>query len=376
MANRNSLTAGIRAAALLLAFSWLAAGQSPSPAGRLETLKTKGLDAEVMVLPVRLFDGTMSEAGEVVGELVAVSLEHGGMRKVDWTTQAFSRSGEATFQQMSTAFGDYVRQSAITTEYTLYAEFLGTPGAGVAEIRGLLVDKGGNPVWSYRQTPEDEEFKKAQPRDLLKCIAMLVNALREPLGLQDPFGPNAFEGRLTERRAKRTGSPTSGEQAALQKALETARTKFVGSKVVVFATLIGGKPDGKQANHLAEMLTDQKLGKAEVATAQPAIEIQNVPNEAQRLWQMARAIREYLHQTPAAADYAVLADYAFAPDGKAFTVHFVVCDHNGEWVIVDLQNNHHADFQAMELRSGDDCDRLVTKRLDRFLRAGADGGQK
>jgi len=255
MANRNSLTAGIRAAALLLAFSWLAAGQSPSPAGRLETLKTKGLDAEVMVLPVRLGDRTVSE----VGEVVAMSLEHGGMRKVDWTTQAFSRPGEATFQEISTAFGDYVRQSAITTEYTLYAEFRGTPGAGVAEIRGLLVDKGGNPVWSYRQTP---------------------------------------------------------------------------------------------------------------------IEIQNVLNEQQRLWQMARAIREYLRQTPAAADYAVLADYAFAPDGKAFTVHFVVCDHNGDWVIVDFQNDHFPDFQAMELKSGDDCDRLVTKRLDRFLRTGANGGQE
>jgi len=175
MANRNSLTAGTRAAALFLAFSWLAAGQSPSPAGRLETLKTKGLDAEVMVLPVRLGDRTMSE----VGEVVAVFLEHGGMRKVDWTTQAFSRPGEATFQEMSTAFGDYVRGSAITTEYTLYAEFLGTPGAGVAEIRGLLVDKGGNPVWSYRQTPEDEEFKKMRPREPMQCIFMLVNALRE-----------------------------------------------------------------------------------------------------------------------------------------------------------------------------------------------------
>ena len=376
MANRNSLTAGIRAAALLLAFSWLAAGQSPSPAGRLETLKAKGLDAEVMVLPVRLFDGTMSEAGEVVGELVAVSLEHGGMRKVDWTTQAFSRSGEATFQQMSTAFGDYVRGSAITTEYTLYAEFLGTPGAGVAEIRGLLVDKGGNPVWSYRQTPEDEGFKKMRPREPMQCIVMLVNALREPLGLQDPFGPNAFEGRLTERWAKRTGLPTSGERAALQKALETARTKFAGSKLVVFPTLIAGQPDRKQAAHLADMLNGQKLGKAEVATAQPAIEIQNVPNEQQRLWQMARAIREYLRQKPGAADYAVLADYAFAPDGKAFTVHFVVCDHNGEWVIVDYQNDHFPDFQAMELKSGDDCDRLVTKRLDRFLRAGANGGEE
>jgi hypothetical protein len=67
---------------------------------------------------------------------------------------------------------------------------------------------------------------------------------------------------------------------------------------------------------------------------------------------------------------------AMSLEHGAFTVHFVVCDHNGEWVIVDFQNDHFPDFQAMELKSGDDCDRLVTKRLDRFLRAGANGGEE
>jgi hypothetical protein len=101
---------------------------------------------------------------------------------------------------------------------------------------------------------------------------------------------------------------------------------------------------------------------------QPAVKIETGPNEQRRLWQMAQAVRAHLRRTPADADYAIFADYTFAPSGKAFTVHFIVCEGKGEWVIVDFQNSHHPDFNSMELTSGDDCDRLVIKRLDGFLR--------
>jgi hypothetical protein len=327
-------------------------------------LKAKGLSAQITVFPVRLGDRAMPEAGEVL----AILVEHGGMQNMEWTTQVFPRTSEAGFQQMSVEFGDYVRRSAIPTEYALYAELLGTPGVGAAEIRGVLVDKDGNPVWSYRQTPEDEDFRKARPKEPLECIVMLVNALREALGFRDPFGAGAFEGKLTKRSAERTGLPATSERTAMQKALPDARAKFAGSKVVVFPILVAGQPDRKQATHLAELLNDKELGRVEVAMAQPVIEIPPGPNEQQRLWQVARAFREHLRQMPAAADYAVFADYGFTPDGSVFTVHFFVCGRNGEWVIVDYQNDHSPDFQAIQPKSGDDCDRLVTQRLGRILR--------
>jgi hypothetical protein len=312
---------------------------------------------------VRLGDRAVPEAGE----LIAMWLEHGGMPNIDWTTQAFSRSSEATFPQITAAFGDYVRRNSITTEYALYAEVFFTPGVGVSEIRGVMVDKIGTPVWSYRQTPEDAEFKKEQPKEPMECMAMLVNALREPLHLENPFREGGFEGRVTKRWSDRTGLPISSERAAMQTALMTARANLARSKLVVFPVLKSGQPDRKQATHLAQMLNEANLGKAEVTAAEPAVKISTGPNEQQRLWQVARAFREHLRQSPATADYAVFADYTFAPDGKAFTVHFFVCDRHGEWVIVDFQNDHWPDFKSMELNSGDDCDRLVIKRLQRLL---------
>ena len=57
-----------------------------------------------------------------------------------------------------------------------------------------------------------------------------------------------------------------------------------------------------------------------------------------------------------------------APDGGAWAVHFVVCDREGEWVIVDFQNDHHGDFQSIDPKTPDDCGRLVAKRLQGYLR--------
>ncbi len=371
MTIRNSLTGPLGTVALWLAFSGMAAGQPATPAKRFEMFKAMGTNAELTVFPVRLGGRSMPE----VAEVIAVSLEHAGMQKLDWTTQVFPRPAQATFDQVTTAFGDFVRGNTAATEYSLYAEFLGTPGAGVTEIRGVLVDRAGDPVWSYRQTPQDAEFQKMQPKEPMQCMVMLVNGLREPLGLPDPFRPDGFEGRLTRRMAERTGLPTSSERAAMQKAIETARANAASSDLLVFPILAAGRPDPKQAAHLAEMLRSVPFGKADVATAQPAIEIPPVPNEQQRLWRMARGFRDYLRQSPAAAGYALFAEYTFAPDGRPFTVHLVLCDRSGEWVLVDFQNDHSPDFQSLDLKAGDDCDRLVAKRLARLLRQPSSDGK-
>jgi hypothetical protein len=353
---------------LLLAMAWPAAGQTAS-----QVASKPDANAEITVLPVRIGNRAMPEAGEVL----AMFLEHGGMPNVDWTSQPFLRSGPAEFPQLTADFGDYVRRGAVQTAYALYAEIAFAPGIGITEIRGILADKEGKPVWSYRRTSEDEDFKKAHPGEPMECLAMLVKALREPLGLQDPFRPDAYEGRLTQRWAERTGLPTNSERTAMRNALPDALAKFGRSSALVFPVVVNGRPDRQQAARLAETLNGRYFRKAEAAASEAAVEIQNVPNEQQRLWQAARAFREHLRRSPAAADFAVFADYAVAPDGRPVAVHFVVCDRNGEWVIVDFQNDHWPDFRSMDLKSAADCDRLVAKRLDGYLtKAPAAGGKR
>lgn len=49
-------------------------------------------------------------------------------------------------------------------------------------------------------------------------------------------------------------------------------------------------------------------------------------------------------------------------------MHFVVCDRKGEWVIVDMQNSHHDDYQTIKPTSKEGCNKLLVKRLKGYLK--------
>jgi hypothetical protein len=79
-----------------------------------------------------------------------------------------------------------------------------------------------------------------------------------------------------------------------------------------------------------------------------------------------------LRKDPPAADYALFADYGIgrSADGKPVVggVQLVVCDRAGDWVFLDLRNSHHPDFQQINPRSPDDCNRLVIEAIKNDLR--------
>jgi hypothetical protein len=55
--------------------------------------------------------------------------------------------------------------------------------------------------------------------------------------------------------------------------------------------------------------------------------------------------------------------------GAYATAHeTIVCDRQGEWVIVDMQNSHHGDYQSLKPTSREDCDKILLKRLEGYLR--------
>ena len=49
-------------------------------------------------------------------------------------------------------------------------------------------------------------------------------------------------------------------------------------------------------------------------------------------------------------------------------MHFVVCDRKGEWVIADMQNSHHPDYQSIGIISRARCDQLLVRRLEGYLK--------
>jgi len=128
--------------------------------------------------------------------------------------------------------------------------------------------------------------------------------------------------------------------------------------------------DAASAADLAKMINDAGMCKAEPAK-QPLLlkASQEDPNEAKVLWDLAREFRDYVKKNPTDADYVLYADCRFNPEHwEQGFVHFIVCDRKGEWVIVDLQNSHHRDYQSIKPTSREGCNKILIKRLESYLR--------
>jgi hypothetical protein len=172
---------------------------------------------------------------------------------------------------------------------------------------------------------------------------------------------------LQEMRSKEP--PGKSEFAAMDERLKTMKKTGVSARVLVFPTRVGGDNiDYPSSMRLSELINDANLCQATVAENDPVLEGKGWPNEAAVLWLFANTVKEYIHQNPPNSDYVLFADYWFAPNGQVWAVHFVVCDRSGAWVIVDMQNNHHEDFQRINPKTMEDCDHLVLERLKKRLR--------
>jgi hypothetical protein len=139
---------------------------------------------------------------------------------------------------------------------------------------------------------------------------------------------------------------------------------------MIFPARIGGNTASVEcAADLTKLVNDAKLCNAMPATQAIVLNAsQSDPNEQKALWDLAREFREYVRNNRPDADYVLYADYVFNPKNwEQGFVHFVVCDRQGEWVIVDYQNSHHPDYQSIKPVSRNDCDKLLVKRLEEQL---------
>jgi len=230
----------------------------------------------------------------------------------------------------------------------------------------VVVDKTGALVWSERLTPQDEALKNLGRPDPLELSVLLVEQLSPQFGLNDETAKAAKPGKMAALMDERSGLPPQAEQDAMSERLVALKRALPNATLMVFPPRIGGdnaKTSG--ADDLARLINEAALCKA-IPGAQPAPlkAPQRDPNELKMLWDMAREFQEYIRAHPPGTDYALFADYAFNPQkAEQGVVHFVVCDRQGGWVVVDMQNSHHPDYQSVGVTSHARCDTLLVKRL-------------
>lgn len=349
------------ATALVLLVGPLWAGE---PAGKSasvnapEAWKQKGKDTSITVIPARLAGAASAKVGEVLGMM----LERGGMKNVEVGQVEFRVPDNADLAQTATALSEFVKKTPPATDLVLFADFLGTPGKSVSEVRSMLVAKSGEVVWQDRQTPNDADFKRLKPAEPMTCCLLVVERLRPIFKLDDPTKADATGGKLAENWEKKTGVATEAERKSMSQRLTTFKADASKAKIMVYPVRANGGFHPANAKHLAKLLGDAGYTGAVAAEVGPQLEIKGDMNEQKVLWDMARGFAKHVAAQKPDADYVIFADYLMNKD-TAGGVHFAMCDKNGELVIVDFQNSHHDDFNAVQPKSVDDCDQLVTKRM-------------
>jgi hypothetical protein len=379
MKNPITTTKSFRAVAMPLSMALLAvcvgrfavaaepqASIAPDQQQRLELMKAKGPDASLTILPVRLAGKPWDRVTEVVGVL----LEQQGLKNIELGKTPFTPA-ETNLENLATAVGAFVKTNPITTGYALYAEYNGDQKNGLNELRAVVVDQAGAVVWTDRQTPQDEAFKKIGERDPMTMSVLLIERLSPQLGLNEETAKAAKPGKLAALLDQRSGLPPENERAALPERLQAMKQALPGATLLVYPARIGGnKTSISSATNVVRLLNEAGLCKAVQADQTILLKASQAdPNELKSLWDLAREFRDYVRANPPATDYALYADCVFNPQNvEQGLVHFVVCDRKGEWVIVDMQNSHQPDYQSIGIISRERCDQLLVKRLQGYLR--------
>lgn len=331
----------------------------------------------VTVFPVVLnsgkpIDGVAASMSKDLAELVGLLLERAGVKQIEIADTQFCPSEEDDLAKLAEAFGQFVRSRNLSTEYALYGQFFGTPGKGVDEIRLVVVDRQGKVVLSERRNRQQLSQLGEKKVDPMIASYHLVCRLQGVWGLADPNRGDAPEGKMAKLWAAKSGLPPKSEREAMQSRLNGLKKTIKTSTVAVFPVRVSGKSDEQVAVRLAEMLSQEGFGRAEPAGADPKLDIKPSTNQTRIVWDVARAFRDFLRKNPPAADYALIADYGIGrtADGKTEVggVQLVLCDRQGDWVLVTLRNSHQPDFRQINPQSPDDCNRLVVEAITNDLR--------
>lgn len=298
-------------------------------------------------------------------------LEEKGYAKYEVAEADFQLPREEGARKTRAAtFGEFVRELDLKTDYALCTELIhtGQRGGMYEEVYSAIVNAKGQVAW------EDTQRRRGSDTEL-GALELACSRLAPAMALDKlPKRELAEEKKRMLREVRAKEPPSESERKAMEERLNTLKEAGASARVLVYPARVGGnRTDPTCAKRLSKLLNEAGLCQATAAETGPVIEGSGWPNEMQVLWLFARNVREYVREHPADSDYALFPDYWFAPSGKVWAVHSVVCDRTGDWVIVDLQNSHQETFQQIDPRNLEDCDRLVLAR-SRLLGGGETAG--
>jgi hypothetical protein len=327
----------------------------------------------VTVYPVLITPATSigEEFPRRLAEVLGLCLERAGMDQIEISDTSFAPPETDDVSQLAAAFAEFVDNDSLKTEYAVFGQVFGTPKTGPKQIRTVVVDKTGQVVFAEQAGEAEFSRSRIRPKDPMTCTLFVAGRLGQVWELADPLRANAPAGKMAERLRMRSGAPTDEEMAEVKQRYNALKGKFANSQVTVYPIHLWPGSDKQSAAKLVAMLSEQGICQAEAADTDPKLAVKGDPNQQKILWDTARSFRDFLRKNPPATPYALLADYGLSttPDEKrsASHVHVILCERDGDWVLVDYQNSHHDDFQRIAPKTADDCNTLAAVRLKNLL---------
>lgn len=321
---------------------------------RMDAMRAAIDGASIEIFPVIVGN----EGNVMISRLVALLLERCGLEDLRVRETPFNVSAVSDVWTNSAVFGDFVRGASLDADYALLGEFRRRPDGGL-EVRCIVVDRDGQPAWV-------DSHIIGRTSSQMEATQVLVARLRTRLGLPGFDREDAPEGKWAEFLRKESGLPPDEEIAAMEKRAAAMRPKLAGARVLVFPILLPDGTNHEAAAALAALLERDGLCRASAADEEVSVTFEPGPSQLKRAWDMARGFQQHVREHGLDADYGLCAEYLL--DSRARRVHavnFALCDAEGAWVLVDVMNSHHDDFQSIHPEDVDDCNRLLVTRMAR-----------
>lgn len=318
----------------------------------------------ITVFPVMLSGTPSTDVANVVG----IFLERGGLPRVELSDTAYAPTAAQDAATRTAGFGAFVRQQSLSTDHALLVDMLGTPGKSIDEISTTLVDRSGAVVFLDRQKRGDAAFDQSKLNEPMDGCVFVIQRLRSQLSLDDPFRSGAPESRLATRMQQRAGVPDQRELDAMHARLAALRAAGPRASLRVYPARVGSDWPAATATDLVARVQQSGLITATTATTKLTFAPKPGTNQQQVLWSGARAAQAALRKLPPSTDYALVCDFLPSGTGTFGAVHTMVFAADGELVLVDFQNSHHEDFQAVHPESVADCCELAARSLIAALR--------
>ncbi len=331
----------------------------PEQQPRVDALRKLGAKAPLAVLPSLLMGRPNRDVGDAVGLVLE---QQAGLDAVQSANGIFAPPAEATVEQLPALLAAHLLANPSGADHTLLASFETKERKFVA-VRTWIVDGAGALVFADVQQAGDAAFDRVKPDEPMECCLVVAERVRALLQLSAPQGDR--DGPMKQWWAAKSNLPPAAERDAMGPRLATFRAAGKAVAVAVLPVRVSGAGDAAQAELLAKTL-GERCGAVAMAR-DVVIDAAPTSNQQLRLWTVAKALRAELQQRPIEADYVLLADYATSTDhSRVGGVQFVLCTGKGDWVAVDLQNDHHDDFRAVAPKDLAGCHELVRRRIARL----------